>query len=249
MRVRVLFFGRLREITGCAEDRAEVGDSALLEDVFNSYCARYPEMRRLRGSMAASRNQEFCAWDARLCDGDEVAFLPPVSGGEETVAEAQLDICRLVREPIRMEEVAALVKAHSNGAVCTFEGVVRDHSGQRETLHLEYEAYEAMAIRTLREIAGRARAQFAIDRVAIVHRLGRLEIGETSVCISVSAAHRAAAFDACRFLIETLKRAVPIWKKEYFRGGAMWVEGYVPASPDRLSAEGATSLPADESIS
>ncbi len=121
------------------------------------------------------------------------------------------------------------VEGSSDGAVVVFEGIVRNHSGGRSTLYLEYEAYEAMAIAKMREIGEEMRQKFAIRRLAMVHRLGRLEIGETSVLIVVCSAHRAAAFDACRYGIDTLKRNVPIWKKEFFRDGAVWAEGEMPA--------------------
>jgi molybdopterin synthase catalytic subunit len=122
------------------------------------------------------------------------------------------------------------MKAPTDGAVIVFEGVVRNHSKGRSTLYLEYEAYEAMAIAKMREIGAEMAAKFAIRRYAIVHRLGRLEIGETSVLIAVCSAHRAAAFDACRYGIDTLKRSVPIWKKEFFRDGAVWAEGEIPSA-------------------
>ena len=140
-------------------------------------------------------------------------------------ASAAADIVELVREPVRAAELVAAVKGPADGAVVVFDGIVRDNSGGRATLYLDYEAYEPMALRTLREIAAEMHARFAIDRVALVHRLGRLQIGDTSVFIAVSAAHRSAAFDACRFAIESVKRSAPIWKKEYFADGAVWVEG------------------------
>jgi len=139
-------------------------------------------------------------------------------------------VVELTRTRIPTDGIVACLKAPADGAVAVFEGIVRNHSGGRQTLHLEYEAYEPMALEKMRGLADEARARFAIDQIAIVHRLGRLEIGETSVLIAVSSGHRAAAFDACRFAIDTLKRTVPIWKKEYFAGGAVWAEGEVPAS-------------------
>jgi len=135
------------------------------------------------------------------------------------------DIVELVHEPVRAAELVAAVKGAADGAVVAFDGIVRDNSGGRATLYLDYEAYEPMALRTLREIAAEMHTRFAVDRVALVHRLGRLAIGDTSVFIAVSAAHRSAAFDACRFAIESVKRSAPIWKKEYFADGAVWVEG------------------------
>src|SRR6201998_4467518 len=137
----------------------------------------------------------------------------------------------LTREIIPNAAIAREVRADEDGAVATFDGCVRNHSHGRSTLYLEYEAYESMALAKMREIAEHVHGSFAINRVAIVHRLGRLEIGETSVFIAVSAAHRAAAFDACRFAIDTLKRTVPIWKKEYFEDGAVWADGELPPAP------------------
>ena len=141
------------------------------------------------------------------------------------------NVYRLVREPIVAAELVEHVKASEDGAVATFDGVVRNYSRGRRTLYLEYEAYEGMALAKMREIVGEMHQRFAIHRAAMVHRLGRIEIGETSVFIAVSAAHRGPALDACRWAIDTLKKAVPIWKKEYFEDGAVWAEGEVPAIP------------------
>ena len=232
MRVRVLFFGRLKDIVGQTEDAAELGDGARVEDLYARYGERYPELAAFRGSVVASINQTFADWRSPLAAGDEVAFLPPVSGGSETTRVALVqDLIELVRLPIRVAEIVALLKAPGDGAVLAFEGIVRDHSGARRTLYLDYEAYESMALIKLRELAAQMRERFPIDRLALVHRLGRLEIGETSVLIAVSAEHRGAAFDACRFGIDTLKRTVPIWKKEYFEGGAVWADGEMPPAP------------------
>jgi molybdopterin synthase catalytic subunit len=139
------------------------------------------------------------------------------------------NVYRLVREPIDAANLVAYVKAPEDGAVATFDGVVRNHSRGQRTLYLEYEAYEGMALAKMREIVGEMHQRFAIHRAAMVHRLGRIEIGETSVFIAVSAAHRGPALDACRWAIDALKKTVPIWKKEYFEDGAVWAEGEVPA--------------------
>jgi len=144
---------------------------------------------------------------------------------------ASADLVLLIGEPIDPGKLIDHVRTAADGAVVTFDGCVRNQSLGRRTLYLDYEAYESMAVAKMREIAAAARAQFAIDRVAIAHRLGRLEIGETSVFIAVSAPHRLAAFDACRFAIDTLKRTVPIWKKEYFEDGAVWADGELPPAP------------------
>jgi len=226
MRVHVLFFGRLKEIVGNAEDHAELSEGARVEDLFARYGNRFPELARYRSSVVASVNQEFAEWRAPLASGDEVAFLPPVSGGQQ--AQVVEDIYELVREPIRTAEIVAHLKAPEDGAVVVFDGIVRNHSGGRTTLYLDYEAYEPMALGKMREIGAEIRRKFPIHRIALVHRLGRLEIGETSVFIAISSPHRRAAFDACRLAIDTLKRTVPIWKKEYFADGAVWAEGEVP---------------------
>ena len=141
------------------------------------------------------------------------------------------DIFQLVREPIDPAILIVHLRAPEDGAIVIFDGFVRNQSHNRRTLYLEYEAYEPMALAKMREIAAQVYEKYRIHRVAIVHRLGRLEIGETSVFIAVSAPHRAAAFDACRFAIDTLKRTVPIWKKEYFEDGAVWADGELPPAP------------------
>ncbi len=141
------------------------------------------------------------------------------------------DLYQLVREPIDMAALARHVRAPDDGATVTFDGFVRNQSHNRPTLHLDYEAYESMALAKMREIGVQLHEKYSIHRVAMVHRLGRLGIGDTSVFIAVSAPHRAAAFDACRFAIDTLKRTVPIWKKEYFEDGAVWADGELPPAP------------------
>jgi molybdopterin synthase catalytic subunit len=248
MRVRVLFFGRLKDIVGCAEDWAEVPEGSSVEQLFARYSRQFTELTVHRATLAASVNEELAEWNTLLRARDEVAFLPPVSGGAP-VSTAQ-DICELTRQPIAAGEIIAAVKSPGDGAVCVFDGIVRNHSRGRATLHLEYDAYEPMALKTLRALIAECRHRFAVDRIAVVHRLGRLDIGETSVLIAVSAPHRAAAFDACRFLIETLKRSVPIWKKEFFADGAVWAEGQTPA-PVGNAAEAATKplAPSGESNS
>jgi MoaE-MoaD fusion protein len=231
MRVRVLFFGRLKDIVGKAEEQAEISEGARVQDLFERYGQTFPELAKFRASIAASVNQEFAEWRAPLASGDEVAFLPPVSGGAIPAGAAvEENLCALVRTTIETSEIVAQLKAPPDGAVVVFEGIVRNHSGNRTTLYLEYEAYEAMALGKMREIGEGMREKFPIRRYAMIHRLGRLEIGETSVLIVVSSAHRAAAFDACRYGIDTLKRSVPIWKKEFFADGAVWAEGEIPSA-------------------
>ncbi|HEY6464698.1 MAG TPA: molybdopterin converting factor subunit 1 [Candidatus Acidoferrales bacterium] len=221
MRVRVLFFGQLKEIVGAAEENAELSEGAKIEDLFERYNRRFPKFAEFRPSIAVSVNQEYADAKAALSNGDEVAFLPPVSGGDHENG----DIFRLARKPIDAREIVEALKAPEDGALVVFDGFVRNNFKDQKTLYLEYEAYEAMAWAKIREIGAEIRHKFSIRQIAIVHRLGRLEIGETSVLIAAASAHRAAAFDACRYAIDTLKRTVPIWKKEFFVGGAVWAEG------------------------
>jgi MoaE-MoaD fusion protein len=226
VRVRVLFFGQLKDITGVAQEDAELSEGARVQDLFERYGRKFPKLASFRDSIAASVNQEYTNWRAPLSSGDEVAFLPPVSGGRQSAVEE--DLFQIVRKAIRPQEIIEGLKAPEDGALVVFDGFVRNHYKGQQTLYLEYEAYEPMALAKMRGIGIEIRAKFPLHRVAIVHRLGRLEIGETSVFVAVSSAHRAAAFDACRYAIDTLKRVVPIWKKEYFAEGAVWAEGQLP---------------------
>jgi len=229
MRVRVLFFGQLKDIVGVAQEDAELSVGTRVQDLFERYGQRFPKLAEFRPSVAVSVNQEYSRWEAPLSAGDEVAFLPPVSGGESGGDPAESgDIFQLVRKPILADRILESLKGSGDGALATFDGFVRNNFKGQATLYLEYEAYEAMAYAKMREIGAQMRDKFSIHRVLMIHRLGRLEVGETSVLIAVSAPHRGAAFDACRYGIDTLKRTVPIWKKEFFVGGAVWVEGEVP---------------------
>jgi molybdopterin synthase catalytic subunit len=151
------------------------------------------------------------------------------------------DLVLLVHETIDANALVHHVRTGADGAIVTFDGCVRDQSHGRRTLYLDYEAYESMALAKMAEIAAELHTKFPIDRVAIAHRLGRLEIGETSVFIAVSAPHRAAAFEACRYAIDTLKRSVPIWKKEYFEDGAVWADGELPPVPQDTQARKSAS--------
>jgi molybdopterin synthase catalytic subunit len=217
MRVRILFFGSLKDLVGKSSDLLELPDGALVRDVLAHYLAQIPAMRELLASMAVAVNQEYARAETALRSDDEVALLPPVSGGSGRAS--------IVRDPIDTEGVLGRMKQGADGAAVVFEGVVRNQTRGRRTLYLNYEAYEEMALRQMEGLAEQALKQFQVRDAAVVHRLGRLEIGETSVLIVVASAHRAAAFDACRWLIDTLKRTVPIWKKEYFEDGAVWADG------------------------
>jgi molybdopterin synthase catalytic subunit len=219
MKVNVLFFGITHDLTGCAQEQVELPPGENLEGLRRRYEARFPPLQSVGSSLLLAVNQEIGKGSTPLRDGDEVAFLPPVSGG------AGGDFYRLTRNPISASDLAKELRAPEDGAVVVFEGIVRNHSRGRATLYLEYEAYEPMAIRKMEELGREAKEKFAIHGLGMIHRLGRLEIGETSVAIIVTAEHRRAALEACQYAIDRLKQAVPVWKKEYFADGAVWAEG------------------------
>lgn len=226
MRVRVLFFGVLKDIVGAPEESLEIAPRSTLASLFESYSERFETLRDKRPSILFARNREFTTPDAMLADGDEVAFLPPVSGGAgPTIQEKDRHVFSITRQVIDSKQLARDLQAPEDGAVVVFEGVVRNNTKGRATLYLEYECYEQMALQEMTRIGHEIAGQFAIDRIGIVHRLGRLQIGEASVAVVTTAAHRKPAFEAALEAINRLKREVPIWKKEFFADGAVWVDG------------------------
>jgi molybdopterin synthase catalytic subunit/molybdopterin converting factor small subunit len=233
MQVRVLFFGVLKDLAACSAETLELPEGAVAADVLKHYARLVPAANGMLSSLAISVNQEYSGPETRLHAGDEIALLPPVSGGAPRA--------RITRDRISTDAVVAEMKRGEDGACIVFEGVVRNHSRGRRTVFLEYEAYEAMALKELESLIADALSRNQIRDAAIVHRLGHLEIGETSVLIVVTSAHRAAAFDACRWLIDTLKKTVPIWKKEHFEDGAVWADG--EPFPADIAVTGAVTNP------
>lgn len=228
MLVKVLFFGQLKDIVSRAEEVIELDGPATLETVFKRYASMYPRLEQMSRSIVLARNQNFAPVTAAVEDGDEIALLPPVSGGRgftHLIEDEAGHFFALTREPIDSAAAARRVQQGSDGAVITFEGIVRDNTRGRRTRFLDYECYEAMAVRVMAEIGREIAAGHSVGRVAMIHRLGRLEIGEASVTVIVASPHRRAAFDAALEGINRLKKAVPIWKKEYFEDGEVWVEG------------------------
>lgn len=241
MQVRVLFFGVLKEIVGKSTDLIDLPEGASVRDVLARYESQIPRLKESLPSLALAVNQQYGGPDTSLNPNDEVALLPPVSGGapspagESPASSTALRVgsqqmgrrryASIVRQVIDMPKTVAGLKRGEDGAALVFEGVVRNQTRGRKTLYLDYEAYEDMAVEQMESLAKQAIERFQIRDVSIVHRLGRLEIGETSVLIAVASAHRAAAFEACRWVIDTLKRTVPIWKKEHFEDGAVWADG------------------------
>ena len=232
MSVTVLFFGVLKDMIGRSHESVEITPGTTLGEVFERYAERVETLRERRSSILLARNGEFAKPDTILTENDEIAFLPPVSGG------AGDDVCALTREPIDAQSLARQLQRPEDGAVVVFEGVVRNNTNGRATSYLEYECYEAMAVEQMRRIGRELRDRFAIGRIGMVHRLGRLEIGEASVAIVATAPHRRAAFEAALEGINRLKREVPVWKKEVFADGAVWVDGEWDAALQAQHAAG-----------
>jgi molybdopterin synthase catalytic subunit/molybdopterin converting factor small subunit len=235
MRIRLLLFGVLKDILGREQDAIDLPPDSPVSALLALLRARAPQPAALWQSVAVAVNREYAPASRILRDDDEVAILPPVSGGSLPSPADQPEPCAiLTREPIDAAELAELLKRPPDGALVTFDGIVRDNTRGRPTLFLDYEAYDAMALEQMRRLAADARQRFAVRGVLLVHRLGRLQVGETSVWIGVSSPHRAAAFDAARFLIDTLKKTIPIWKKEHFEDGSVWTDGE-PFPPEIIS--------------
>ena len=231
MRTRILFFGVLKDLAGVSAEDADFPAGADLRAVFDRYAARHPAVKALAGSIVVARNQEFADLATKLQEGDEIAFLPPVSGGSTAAPDGPLEArdhghyFALTRESIHTQSLAARLLTGAEGAVVTFEGTVRNNTNGRSTLCLDYECYEPMALKTMARIGSEIASAHAVTRIAMVHRLGRLLVGETSVVVIVTAPHRRPAFEAALEGINRLKKTVPIWKKEHFADGEVWVEG------------------------
>ncbi len=224
-RLRLRLFATLRERARASELHREFPDGTTVAAIWHALVREFPALGGHRDSVGFAVNQEYVTGDYCPRDNDEVAFIPPVSGGSASDAHeaAWIGPIAISREPIDVGALERAVADPAAGAVVTFAGTTRRDNAGRTVVRLEYEAYEPMALAEMRKLAREAGQRWNIVRIAIRHRIGRVDIGETSVAIAVSAAHRGEAFEACRFAIDRLKEIVPIWKKEYFEGGEVWI--------------------------
>jgi MoaE-MoaD fusion protein len=229
MKIEVLFFGMVKEITGRASTMVEMGEGSTVEALFERFAGEFPALRPMSKSLVLAVNQRFVARTQELKGGDEVAFMPPVSGGSvdwrQVVEDDEGHFFAITADRIDAQALSAKLVEGRDGAVVTFDGVVRNNSKGRETLYLEYEGYEPMAVEVMARIGREAAAAHEISRIGIIHRVGRLEIGETSIVVVVTSPHRKAAFEACADAMDRVKKLVPVWKKEHFADGETWVEG------------------------
>ena len=225
IKITALLFGQAREIAGAASLEIEVAQPATVASAFAELIAGHPKLAAMERSLLFAINEEYAGREQALNDGDQLAVLPPVSGG------AGDDICEITREPIDITSLRARLLTGESGALVIFDGVARNHTKGRRTRFLEYEGYEAMALKTMAQIINEVHEKWPINRVGIIHRLGRIAISASSVVIIVTSAHRRVAFEACQYAIDRLKKIVPIWKKEYFEDGEVWVENPEAARP------------------
>jgi molybdopterin synthase catalytic subunit len=229
--ITLKLFGSLREAGAESSQTVELPAGARVADLRTWLARRNPMVEKLGARLAASVNLEIADQDDVLEDGDEVAFLPPVAGGDGTRSENDVEgsgakRCNISDVALDEAEVVSRVAGPDAGGVVSFVGRVRDHARGHEIEHLEYEAYPEMAEREMEKIADEAAQQWPGTRVAIAHRVGHLEIGDAAVVVVAVSAHRGEAFEACRFAIDTLKVRVPIWKREVARDGAYWVDDH-----------------------
>lgn len=233
MQIRVCYFAVLRELVGLREEDIEVTEGADIAELLRILAQRYPSLGSIVGRVAVARNHQYAEPNVVLREGDEIALLPPVSGGAPTPSDTGNDDAqslvaaegrlRLSLDPLDVSDVSRLVERSEAGAVVTFAGAVRRQSQGRTVTHLDYEAYPPMVLTQMQRVVDEAVAQWPEAKIAIHHRIGTLSIGDLAVAIAVSTPHRKEAFAACSFTIDRLKEVVPIWKREYFEDGEHWV--------------------------
>jgi len=249
VRVSVRLFAGLHDLVGHREVELELLEGATVADLREQLVSQYPAVAPLMSTLVCAVNEEYVPNEYRLSPGDRVALIPPVSGGSSAGGGqtrtwrarlggsgpgvgAEADRFQVTREPLDPQRLASLVRRDESGALALFYGVVRNHSHGRRVLYLEYDAYASMAVKKMQQVAEEVRSRWDITDIAINHRTGRLEVGETSLLVAVSAPHRREAFEACHYAVDRIKEIVPVWKKEVWEGGESWVEGHPVAAAE-----------------
>ena len=244
MKLSVQLFAGLHDLVGSREVELELAEGATVADLRGLFASRYPAVAPLMSTLVCAVNEEYVDGGHRLSPGDQVALIPPVSGGSSapggrtaarqggsaTGGRVGTDRFQVTQEPLDPQRLIDLVRRDESGALALFYGVVRNHNRGRQVLYLEYDAYPSMAVKKMRQVAEEVRSRWDITDLAISHRTGRLEIGETSLLVAVSAPHRREAFEACHYAVDRIKEIVPVWKKEVWQGGESWVEGHAVAA-------------------
>jgi molybdopterin synthase catalytic subunit len=225
MEIQIRYFASLREIVGRSEETLTVPEAARVADVRTLLLERYPRLQPVVDRCICAVNRSYVPAETALHAGDELVFIPPTGGGAQQEEGAMKPLIQLTHEPLDRNALIAAVSHPSVGGIVVFEGVVRDNARGKQVRYLEYDVYKEMAEQQIRAIIAEAARRWGVERVAVAHRFGRLEIGEASVIIVVASPHRGEAFEACRYIIDTLKTTVPIWKKEVSTDGESWVEG------------------------
>jgi len=232
MRVNVLLFAGLSDLLGQRQISVDLAEGATAAHLRDQLSREYPAVTPFLSALACAIDEEFVPWEHALSDGDEVALIPPVSGGGADEVWVQV-----TPAPLEPERLVAAVRRDESGAVVLFHGVARNESEGRRVRALEYDAYPSMAEKKLREVCDEVRARWPITGIGVAHRTGRLAIGETSLLVAVSAAHRREAFEACHYAVDRIKQVVPIWKKEIWDDGdGAWVAGHRVETPHTTAA-------------
>jgi len=232
MNVSVHLFAGLRDLVGRRDLALELADGATVSDLRAQLGRAYPHVTPFLDSAACAVDDEYVTVDHPLREGDDVALIPPVSGGSEG------ELFLVTDRPLDAAALSAAVRRDESGALLVFAGVARNDSEGRSVVGLEYEAHASMALKKLREVAEEVRARWPVTGIGIQHRTGRLAIGETSLLVAVSSAHRKEAFEACRYAVDRVKQIVPVWKKEIWEDGdGAWVPGHQVEVPEGARAE------------
>ena len=226
MKIRVRLFAAVKDIVGQREVVLDLPEGTTAAGMLDRFSGDYPRLRGLAPSLLFAVNREYVEGTRVLAEGDEVALIPPVSGG--------VDLYEITEAPLSLDALVKAVGQNTSGAVASFLGIVREFARGRQVQYLEYDAYPEMATAAMRQIGDEIRTRWPVDTIAIVHRIGRLTIGEGSVAIAISSAHRHEALEACAYAIERLKEIVPIWKKEVWTDGAEWIGSTVDEYQQRM---------------